>query len=96
VVIQEDPQDPEDEDGRSGINRGVLIGSMGALAALVLGGFVYLHGTFREAVSSDWLEKVIGDTCPICNSTNGAAELFTIFIFFYLDLSSWSWLLLPS
>jgi hypothetical protein len=53
VVIQEDPQDPEDEDGRSGINRGVLIGSMGALAALVLGGFVYLHGTFREAVSSD-------------------------------------------
>jgi hypothetical protein len=51
VVIQEDEENPEEEDVvlRSGINRGVLIGSMGALAALVLGGFVYLHGTFRNA-----------------------------------------------
>jgi hypothetical protein len=50
VGIQEDEEDPEEENVvRSGINRGVLIGSMGALAALVLGGFVYLHGTFRNA-----------------------------------------------
>jgi hypothetical protein len=54
LVIQEEvPQDPEDEDGGLGINRGVLIGSMGVLAALVLGGFVYLLGTFRNAAESD-------------------------------------------
>jgi hypothetical protein len=53
LVIQEDPQDPEDEDGRSGINKGVLIGSMGVLAALMLGGFVYILGTFRNVAESD-------------------------------------------
>jgi hypothetical protein len=61
-IQEEDPQDPEDEDGGSGINRGVLIGSMGVLAALVLGGFVYLLGTFRNVAEYDWFEKVIG--CP--------------------------------
>jgi hypothetical protein len=59
LFIQKDPQDPEDEDGGLEINRGVLIGSIGVLAALVLGGFVYLLGTFRIVAESDWFEKVI-------------------------------------
>jgi hypothetical protein len=53
LFIQKDPQDPEDEDGGLEINRGVLIGSIGVLAALVLGGFVYLLGTFRIVAESD-------------------------------------------
>jgi hypothetical protein len=60
LFIQE--ENPEDENGGSGINRGVLIGSMGVLAALVLGGFVYLLGTFRNVAESDWFENVIGYT----------------------------------